>query len=63
MPNCTSDGRFNPIQCHNASCWCVDEKGLEIAESRVRDVLPDCAGKKYSSHNSWAVKPNWQLFW
>lgn len=46
MPNCTSNGQFRPVQCHNNSCWCVDEKGLEIAESRVHDGLPDCAGRK-----------------
>ncbi|XP_065663316.1 mucin-4 isoform X6 [Hydra vulgaris] len=35
-PNCTSDGNFADIQCEkNGYCWCVDQDGNEIAETRL----------------------------
>ncbi|XP_047142756.1 uncharacterized protein LOC100200656 isoform X2 [Hydra vulgaris] len=35
-PNCTSDGNFADIQCEkNGYCWCVDQDGNEIAETKL----------------------------
>lgn len=31
-PQCTSDGRFRPIQCRSGRCWCVDENGVKTSQ-------------------------------
>lgn len=48
MPWCTEDGKFKPMQCHapERSCWCVNDRGLPIADTRTiinsKDDLPAC---------------------
>ncbi|CDW52091.1 Putative kunitz [Trichuris trichiura] len=46
---CTPDGAFEQVQCHQASgvCWCVNEDGYEIANTRTQggNVRPDCSGR------------------
>ncbi|XP_061467862.1 thyroglobulin [Rhineura floridana] len=36
VPQCLEDGQFRNIQCdkNGASCWCIDDKGAEIAGSK-----------------------------
>uniref|UniRef100_A0A5S6QUU6 Papilin n=1 Tax=Trichuris muris TaxID=70415 RepID=A0A5S6QUU6_TRIMR len=50
---CTSDGAFEQVQCHQASgvCWCVNEDGYEIANTRTQggNVRPDCSGRPLST--------------
>ncbi|XP_057685264.1 nidogen-2 isoform X2 [Corythoichthys intestinalis] len=37
IPQCDSDGRYRPLQCHGSTghCWCVDHRGQEIDGSRT----------------------------
>ncbi|XP_067349367.1 nidogen-2 isoform X3 [Channa argus] len=37
IPQCDSDGRYRPLQCHGSSghCWCVDHLGQERAGTRT----------------------------
>ncbi|KAI6186676.1 Papilin [Aphelenchoides besseyi] len=41
VPECTSDGKFRPLQCEpdGLSCFCVSNDGIEIPNSRA--TLPD----------------------
>ncbi|XP_055616129.1 uncharacterized protein LOC129762150 isoform X2 [Toxorhynchites rutilus septentrionalis] len=42
IPRCTALGDFEPVQCSNelngTECWCVDEYGVELADSRRQDA-------------------------
>ncbi|XP_019877040.1 balbiani ring protein 3 [Aethina tumida] len=42
MPNCSSDGSYEPKQCNpgTGECWCVDESGFEISETRTKYNKP-----------------------
>ncbi|XP_037127571.1 nidogen-2 isoform X19 [Syngnathus acus] len=37
IPQCDSDGRYRPLQCHGSTghCWCVDNRGQERAGTRT----------------------------
>ncbi|XP_019716212.1 uncharacterized protein nid2a isoform X14 [Hippocampus comes] len=37
VPQCDSDGRYRPLQCHGSTghCWCVDSRGQERAGTRT----------------------------
>jgi len=45
---CDNSGMFQPVQCNDDSCWCVDpENGTEIPDTRIDRrrsprVLPNC---------------------
>lgn len=42
-PRCTLDGEFEKIQCHGSACWCVDQGGIERADTRVyQPEVPNC---------------------
>ncbi|XP_033727133.1 uncharacterized protein LOC117316581 isoform X2 [Pecten maximus] len=42
-PRCTIDGEFEDIQCFEGDCWCVDDKGNERHNTRVRSSkTPNC---------------------
>lgn len=46
VPECTSDGRYQRVQCYKSAgyCWCVNEDtGKNIAGTSVKDRRPDCA--------------------
>nr|XP_015196144.1 PREDICTED: uncharacterized protein LOC102688086 [Lepisosteus oculatus] len=46
VPECRSDGRFSPVQCHRATgyCWCVRaETGRPLPGTSNRNRLPDCS--------------------
>ncbi|CAG9764049.1 unnamed protein product [Ceutorhynchus assimilis] len=38
IPTCTEDGSFTMKQCHPGTkeCWCVDQKGFELSETRTK---------------------------
>ena len=42
---CKQNGEYEKIQCHVRECWCVDEMGVERANSRVYIGPPVCDGK------------------
>ncbi|KAM3874768.1 SPARC-related modular calcium-binding protein 1-like [Diretmus argenteus] len=47
VPECTGDGRYNPVQCHVATgyCWCVRvDTGRPLPGTSARNRLPDCTG-------------------
>ncbi|XP_038573163.1 nidogen-2 isoform X17 [Micropterus salmoides] len=37
IPQCDSDGRYRPLQCHGSTghCWCVDSRGQERGGTRT----------------------------
>ncbi|KAM9835807.1 nidogen-2 [Aulostomus maculatus] len=37
VPQCDSDGRYRPLQCHGSTghCWCVDHRGQERPGTRT----------------------------
>ncbi|XP_037617772.1 nidogen-2 isoform X9 [Sebastes umbrosus] len=37
VPQCNHDGRYRQLQCHGSTghCWCVDDRGQEIAGTRT----------------------------
>lgn len=42
IPQCKEDGAYEPKQCHPGldECWCVDFRGFEISQTRVRKGTP-----------------------
>lgn len=42
---CKQNGEYEKIQCHVRECWCVDEMGVERANTRVYIGPPVCDGK------------------
>ncbi|PIO71742.1 thyroglobulin type-1 repeat-containing domain protein [Teladorsagia circumcincta] len=52
VPACTANGAFEKVQCEpdGRQCFCVDARGIEIANSRTRNgQKPDCDGIQSSS--------------
>ncbi|XP_077127845.1 thyroglobulin [Ranitomeya variabilis] len=45
VPTCTKDGRYEEVQCVGSECWCVDEQGQEIQETRTKGQQPTCSSK------------------
>lgn len=43
-PECTTDGKYEKVQCHVASgfCWCSDKDGHVYSNTKVKGK-PDCA--------------------
>jgi len=42
-PLCTPEGSYEDIQCQGTACFCVNERGDEIAQSRTElPVKPNC---------------------
>lgn len=44
VPECTTDGKYELVQCHPSSgfCWCSDKDGHVYSGSKVRGK-PDCS--------------------
>ncbi|XP_045103824.1 proteoglycan Cow-like [Portunus trituberculatus] len=43
IPECDSEGYYQPTQCHTGAqvCWCVDRHGVELPGTRTRNT-PNC---------------------
>lgn len=42
-PSCTLDGEYEPIQCHENTCWCVDRLGNEkVGTVAILPEKPEC---------------------
>ncbi|XP_076139217.1 SPARC-related modular calcium-binding protein 1-like [Alosa pseudoharengus] len=56
IPECSTDGRYSPIQCHTATgyCWCVRvDTGRPLPGTSTRNRLPDCSPEESrSSHTT-----------
>lgn len=51
VPECNSDGRYEPIQCHKLIdyCWCVNKYGQAIRNSSRKGSKPGCTELMYES--------------
>lgn len=41
-PRCNDKGEFEPVQCAENFCWCVDADGVEVLGTAKRGELPEC---------------------
>ncbi|KAF1393543.1 hypothetical protein PFLUV_G00017080 [Perca fluviatilis] len=49
IPECSADGRYNPVQCHayTGYCWCVRvDSGRPVPGTSARNHIPECPGAK-----------------
>lgn len=42
IPSCDADGHFNKVQCHEGSCFCVDERGIPDLSTKTTSSKPEC---------------------
>lgn len=44
VPRCKANGDFRTTQCHKRTkyCWCVDNEGRRIPETKVKHKKPNC---------------------
>ena len=50
-PLCTLEGSYEDIQCQGTACFCVNERGDEIAQSRTElPVKPNCTKSGKCQH-------------
>ncbi|XP_076257897.1 uncharacterized protein LOC143194965 [Rhynchophorus ferrugineus] len=44
IPSCSDDGSFVKKQCHPGTkeCWCVDDRGFELSQTRTRETNMSC---------------------
>lgn len=45
VPQCRANGRYDAVQCYKGTCWCVDEYGYELPNTRVKSDTPNCNQK------------------
>ncbi|XP_072168856.1 papilin-like [Diadema setosum] len=46
IPQCDSDGSYSEVQCYQGQaryCWCVNEAGEELPDTRQRNSEPTCS--------------------
>lgn len=63
VPDCSSDGNYENVQCHEATgfCWCVDGNGNEIAATRQRG-RPVCTKQGvYNQQGVSSYNHSWTL--
>lgn len=55
IPNCRSDGSYNPVQCEGSTpyCWCVNENGHEIPGTKElgQPKCKDISKSSYAIHD------------
>ncbi|XP_046891433.1 SPARC-related modular calcium-binding protein 1-like isoform X2 [Hypomesus transpacificus] len=46
VPECTADGSFQQVQCHNQTgyCWCSTQDGKPVSGTSVLNISPNCTG-------------------
>lgn len=44
IPECTADGSFQQVQCHNQTgyCWCSTQDGKPVSGTSVLHITPNC---------------------
>lgn len=52
VPECTDDGKFQPIQCLLAYCWCVNKYGQAFKNSARANEKPICDKTLYESESN-----------
>ncbi|XP_078103158.1 SPARC-related modular calcium-binding protein 1-like isoform X2 [Sander vitreus] len=61
IPECSADGRYNPVQCYAATgyCWCVRvDSGRPVPGTSVRNHIPKCPGAEEAlTHRRYREKP------
>ena len=48
VPKCKSDGSYEPIQCREGYCWCVDVHGREMNGTKMHSQKPTCPAQTKS---------------
>ncbi|EPB80656.1 WAP-type 'four-disulfide core [Ancylostoma ceylanicum] len=55
LRRCDRAGKFEPIQCDDDGCFCVDiDNGEEIAGTRTSEDAPNCKGKPSAGFVTYA---------
>ncbi|XP_032365413.1 SPARC-related modular calcium-binding protein 2-like [Etheostoma spectabile] len=61
LPECSADGRYNPVQCHadTGYCWCVRvDGGRPLPGTSARNRIPECTGAEEApTHRRDREKP------
>lgn len=52
VPECTDDGKYEPVQCWMAYCWCVNKYGQALRNSARTNEKPVCDRKLYDSESN-----------
>lgn len=42
VPECTPDGRYNPVQCYMDYCWCVNAETGKVIGGAISKAIPKC---------------------
>ncbi|KAK3752257.1 hypothetical protein QZH41_006590 [Actinostola sp. cb2023] len=45
IPECEVSGAFKTVQCHEGSCFCVDNRGVPDMSTKIRGAVPKCPEK------------------
>lgn len=45
VPRCAPGGAYQPVQCGQGQCWCVDPQGRELPGSRTTGRLLRCPSR------------------
>uniref|UniRef100_UPI00358E5B93 SPARC-related modular calcium-binding protein 1-like n=1 Tax=Myxine glutinosa TaxID=7769 RepID=UPI00358E5B93 len=58
IPQCSADGSYAPIQCHNSTgyCWCVTPSGRPIGGTSVHNGMPTCSGAPSERRTSQEIR-------
>ena len=66
MPRCDEGGNFTLVQCDHELevCWCVDQEGIELENTRTSEGQPDCKRREqvYIHFHTRGVPKNCPMF-